>query len=97
MSEVSPNVRSPSMSIAAQSLFVSENAGPWNATVTHGSVAAGHGTCAYTGPCGAGSCGTLICVLPRAQPPQYFSTSGTTCSAVTSPATISVVYSGRYQ
>ena len=34
---------------------------------------------------------------PPFQPPQYFSTSGSTCSGVTSPATMTVVYCGRYQ
>src|ERR1051325_3386779 len=34
---------------------------------------------------------------PGFQPPQCFSTSGRTCSGVTSPATITVVYCGRYQ
>ena len=58
-----------------------------------------HGTCAYSGPVGA----RLLresSTAPRRrafQPPQYFSTSGSTCSGVTSPATMTVVYCGRYQ
>src|SRR6516165_10022042 len=88
----------PSISTPADSLLFSSNAGPGNATVTHGSVSLAHGTCAYFGPLGAGSLG--ICTGVEAPPfqfPQYFSTSGFTRSAVTSPATISVVNCGRYQ
>ena len=35
--------------------------------------------------------------VPGFQPPQYFSTSGITFAGSTSPATMTVVYSGRYQ
>jgi hypothetical protein len=86
-------------------LLFSSNAGPGNATVTHGSVSLVHGTCAYFGPVGAGSFGICTGIVlppsspePRAprQPPQYFSTSGSTCSGVTSPAMTTVVNCGRY-
>src|SRR5262252_5328261 len=84
--------------MAAVSLLCSSKAGPGNATVTSGSVSLGHGTCTYCDPFGAGSRGTLGGVaVPPFQPPQYFSMSGITPSAVTSPATMMVVYCGRYQ
>ena len=85
------------MSRAAHSRLVSEKAGPWKATVTHGSVGAFQGTCAFTGPAAGGSCGISTLYVPGFQPPQYFSTRGSTSAAVTSPATMTVVYSGRYQ
>src|ERR1051325_6030668 len=65
--------------------------------LTQGSVLSGHGTRAYTGPFGADSCGMVTLNEPRFQPDQYFSTKGTTSAGFTSPAMISVVYSGRYQ
>jgi hypothetical protein len=47
---------------------------------------------------GAGSCGIAIFwPEPGVQPPQYVSTSGMTLSGSTSPATITAVFSGRYQ
>ncbi len=55
------------------------------------------GTCACTGPAGGGSTGMSTSYVPGFQGPQYFSTRGSTSSAVTSPATITVVCSGRYQ
>src|SRR5437868_439758 len=88
----------PSISTAADSLLFSSNAGPGNATVTHGNVSLVHGTCTYFAPVGGGSFG--ICTgleEPPFQAPQYFSTSGRTRSGVTSPATMTVVNCGRYQ
>src|SRR6185369_6049253 len=88
----------PSISTAADSLLCSSNAGPGNATVTHGSVSLVHGTCTYFGPFGAGSLGIWTeAAPPPFQPAQYFSTRGSTTSGVTSPATITVVNCGRYQ
>ena len=92
-----PNVRSISRSRDAYSFSVSEKAGAWKATATQGSVSVGQGTCAYTGPRGSGSCGMSTLYVPGFQSPQCFSTSGRTSSGVTSPATITAVYSGRYQ
>ena len=58
----------------------------------------GHGTCTYCAAFGAGSFGISVAEgAPAVHPPQYFSTSGSTCSGVTSPATMSVVNCGRYQ
>src|SRR5215212_681973 len=96
MSEVSPNSRSSSVEIAAASL-VWKTDGPWNATVTQGRVGVGHGTCAYTGLVAGGSCGTSTFALPGFQSLQYFSTSENTRFGSTSPATITVTCSGRYQ
>src|SRR5215467_3687939 len=88
----------PIISTAADSLPFSSNAGPGNATVTHGSVSLDHGTCTYLGPLGAGSFGICTAVAePPFQFPQYFSTSGSTRSGVTSPAMVTVVNCGRYQ
>src|SRR5436853_2102787 len=86
------------MSSAADSRLVSANAGEGNATVTYGSVGLVHSTCAYCGPLGAGSFGISGgAAVPAFQPPQYFSMSASTRSGATSPATITVVYCGRYQ
>src|SRR5580704_16281808 len=86
------------MSTAAESLLFSSNAGPGKPTVTHGSVSLIHGTCTYFWPSGGGSFGICIGVDdPPFQTPQYFWTSGSTRSGVTSPATMRVVNCGRYQ
>src|SRR5258706_5028846 len=92
----------PSISTAADSLLFSSNAGPGNATVTHGNVSLVHGTCTYFALLGGGSFGicTGLADPPDDTPfhaPQYFCTSGSTASGVTSPATITVVNCGRYQ
>src|SRR5436309_3296835 len=87
----------PMISREADSLPFSSNAGPGNATVTQGSVSLGHGTCTYIGPFGAGSFGIVVAAAaPPFQAPQCFSIIGMTCGGVTSPATMSVAYCGRY-
>src|SRR5688500_6812379 len=97
MSEVSPNSRSSRVETAAAS-FDWNTEGPWNATVTQGRVGVGQGTCAYTGFVAGGSCGTSTAgPLPFCQSPKYFSTSWKTLFGSTSPATIIVARSGRYQ
>ena len=59
------------MSIAAESLLVSTNAGEGNATDTYGSVGLVQGTCAYIGPLAAGSAGIVTGAAPPLfHPPQ---------------------------
>ena len=66
--------------------------------MTHGSVSTDQGTWAYIGPCGVGSFGIEIALgTPGFHGPQCFVINGKTCAGDTSPATISVVYCGRYQ
>ena len=81
-SEVGPKYNASRISIAADSLLVSTNAGDGKATDTYGNVGLVHGTCAYSGPLGSGSLGigTGAAVVPPFHAPQYFSTSGRTCS-----------------
>src|SRR5262245_44902179 len=96
-SDVCPKYSVPMRSSAGGSLAVSVKAALGNATVTYGSVSVGHGTCTYFGPVGGGSFGTGGGAEPPLfQAPQCFSTMAITWSGTTSPATITVVYSGRY-